>query len=129
MPKLYLTDYAYWQLADIEDYSLEHYPATTEKFMAEIEKAINNLRENPSLGSIYDNHSARYSLYQTPRHFLVHEIIDGDIFVVSIEEQTRDLINNLADLEPLFDKHISALKKQLAAEKSDKTTPKGKPAK
>lgn len=117
MTKLYLTDYAYWQLADIEDYSLTHYPATTEKFMADIEAAINNLRENPHRGKIYEKHSPRYRLFQTSNHFLVHEIIDNDIFVISIEGQSRDLINNLSDLEPFFDKHVKTLKKHLKAEK------------
>jgi len=116
MTKLYLTDYAYEQLANIEDYSLQHHPAQTEKFMANIDEAINNLRENPSFGRIYEKHSPRYNLYQTSNHFLVHEIIDGDIFVISIEGQVRDLRNNLVDLEPLFDKQINMLKKRLAIE-------------
>lgn len=113
MATLYLTDYAFAKLAEIEEYSLEHYPATTEKYMADIEAQINSLRQNPYSGKIYETHSPRYLLHKTPHHFLVYEVIEGDVYVISIEYKSRDLINNLSDLEPYFEEQVKALKKRL----------------
>ncbi len=84
----------------------KHYPATTDKFIADIEQAIFDLVEDPNLGEVKPIHSARYLMHRIPNHFLVHKIIDGDVYVVAIEGQVRNIKHRLAERQAYFDQQV-----------------------
>ncbi len=111
MKNVELTEHALKRLVEIERLSVTTFgDLVAGRYIKDLEAAINRLAENPGLGKIRPDYSARYSHYAVRRHYIVYEVIDACLYIVSIEHQHRDMPKLLRDLEPFFAAQVDALK-------------------
>ena len=88
-------------LAEIEQYSIEHWGArVASKYLDALNQAVKLLQEQPSLLRDKDEISQRFSFYRVERHFLVGTLIEDNIYIVTVLHGSRDLPNLVAELEP-----------------------------
>lgn len=114
MFEIHLTNHAQLRLAEIEEYSLENFGTIVcKKYMQDIADKIQKLGQKSDLGKIRDDISDKYFLLSVRSHYIIYDIINTDIYIVTIENQRRDVQSLLSDLEPYFEKQIQLLQARL----------------
>ncbi len=114
MAEIHLTHRALDDLQDIYDYSVKEWGQTVaDKYLNEFQNALLLLRENSGLLKATPQISGRFKAYPLKRHWLICDIIDSDVYVLTVRHASMDLLERLNKLAPSLEHEALALYKQL----------------
>ena len=110
MTKILLTSRALDDIQEIYDYSLAEWgKKTASKYIKAFEDAFSLLQENKGLLKLNRRISSRFIVYPVQKHYLICDIIDDTIFVLTVRHTSMNLLERLKKLEPNLDKEAKAL--------------------
>ncbi|KOF04158.1 hypothetical protein OB69_04035 [Roseivirga seohaensis subsp. aquiponti] len=110
MAQIHLTDRALLDIEDIYGFSVENWgEKTAERYLDQIQDSLLLLEENPKLLLQKPEISNRFKLYQTGAHWLICDVVDNDIFVLTIKHLSMNLLDRLKTLEPTLEEEVSFL--------------------
>jgi plasmid stabilization system protein ParE len=109
-----LTDRAFDDLAEIENYSIETWgKKVADKYLDDIEAGLNLLQENSGLLQELENFSGKLKFYRVKNHFLICTELDEFIIVLTIKHVHMDIISQLIKLEPSLKIEVDLLCRRL----------------
>lgn len=115
MKKLLLTDRALDDIQNIYDYSCAEWDEQTAlKYLRGFEECFSLLRENEGLLKINKQISSKFMAYPVQKHFVICDIINDNIYVLTIKHTSMDLLERLKKLEPTLDGEAKALYKKVS---------------
>ncbi|WP_339694939.1 type II toxin-antitoxin system RelE/ParE family toxin [uncultured Roseivirga sp.] len=110
MAQIHLTDRALLDIEEIYEYSIEKWgEKTAERYLDQIQDSLLTLEENPQLLLQKPEISNRFKLYQTGAHWLICDVVDNDIFVLTIKHLSLNLLDRLKTLEPTLEEEVNFL--------------------
>lgn len=116
--ELLLTDRALSDLRDIERYSIENWGRNTaDKYLADIELALQRVSENPELLREQADFPAALRFYRVNRHWLACDVRPEVIVVLTVIHGSMDLPSRLAALEPTLPAEAELLHAKLQQRK------------
>lgn len=111
---IHLTSRALEDIQDIYDYSLEEWGESTAlKYIKAFEDAFYLLQEHKGLLKINEKISSKFRVYGVQKHYLICDIVDENIFVLTVKHVSMDLLGRLKELEPNLDEEAKALYKRI----------------
>ena len=114
MSTVHLTDRAMDDLQGIYDYSIREWGQTTAlKYMRAFDSALSIIGQNSGLIRINRKISSKFSVYNVRNHYLICDVIEAEVYVLTVKHVSMDLLERLKDLEPQLDKEVSILKSRL----------------
>jgi toxin ParE1/3/4 len=112
-----LTERALADLRDIERYSIGQWGRkTAEKYLNDIELALDRLRENPGLLRLEPDFAPGLFFYRARKHVLVCDVQGQNLTVLTVIHTSMDLPARLAELEPRLTVEAQLLHKKLRRE-------------
>ncbi len=110
MAHVELTRRAALDLAEIEEYSIEHGgERVASQCLDAFNQAVRLLQERPSLLRDKDEISQCFSFFRVEKHFLGCAVIEDSIYVVAVLHGSRDLPDLVGDLEPQLSQEAELL--------------------
>jgi len=101
MASLRLSRRALRDIKEIESYSIEKWgKAVAEEYIDSIQAALNLLKDNPGLLRTPPKFPKIFAFYRVKQHFLVCNVIEGTVFVLTIKHGAMDLPARLGEMEP-----------------------------
>jgi len=120
MSKFFLTFRALDDLQDIYDYSeLEWGESTASKYIQAFEDSFSLLRKNAGVLRINRQISSKLYIYNVRNHYLICDIIESDIYVLTIKHVSMNLLELLKELEPTLDDEVKAFQEMLRSKKQN----------
>lgn len=119
--RLYLTDRAVRDIAEIREYSVERFGRpVANQYLSNIENTLNLLKSSPSLLHDQPELHDSFKFYRCKKHFLVCDQQAGDIYVLTLIHTPMDIPTRLLELEPSLMMEVEILhrKLQLSRKKS-----------
>lgn len=114
MTKILLTSRTLDDLQEIYDHSeIEWGEETAAKYIRSFEDAFKLLKENPGLLRVKDKISSKFTVYNVRQHYLICDIIDQDIYVLTVRHVSMNLLERLQELEPELDNEAEILRNRL----------------
>ncbi|MDW3208250.1 MAG: type II toxin-antitoxin system RelE/ParE family toxin [Reichenbachiella sp.] len=111
---LYFTDRALEDIQEIYDYSVTEWGERTAlKYLQGFEEIFSLLRENIGLLKKNDKISFRFKVYPVQKHFLICDILDDTIYILSVLHTSLNLWDRLKDLEPALNEEVLTLMKKI----------------
>jgi len=96
-----LTQRAIAELVAIEQFSITEWGRkTADKYLDEIEAALDRLRENPDILRLEPEFAPGLYFYRVKKHFLVCDIQEDLIIVLTLIHTSMHLPSRLLELEP-----------------------------
>jgi len=113
-PAFYLTRHALLTLRDIHARSTEQWGETTaDRYMDEVYAVLNKIAANPDLGKLRKPRSMPFSMAPAGKHFVVYDLFDKGVVILTLLHQHRDIERIIAEMEPSFFAEIETLKKNM----------------
>jgi toxin ParE1/3/4 len=110
MKEIKLTDRAFDDLAEIENYSIDNWgKGVADEYIDGIESGLKLLHESSNLLQSFDEFSEKLKYYRVKKHFLICTETDDFIFVLTIKHIQMDIIELLNKLEPTLVKEVELL--------------------
>ncbi len=101
MTRLFLTRRAIEDFAAIEAYSIQAWSRrVADDYLAKFEAAFELLQSSPDLLRRKREFSGRLLFYRVEKHWLVCDMIDDDVYVLTVKHGSMDLPTRIAELEP-----------------------------
>lgn len=114
MTKIRLTYGALDDLDTIYMRSLEKWgEKVADQYLSHIEESLKLLAEYPQLLKTNDNISNRFKVYPASKHFLICDTLENDIYVLTVQYMSADLINTLQEMAPTLEEEANALYQRL----------------
>ncbi|MCD8541113.1 MAG: type II toxin-antitoxin system RelE/ParE family toxin [Leadbetterella sp.] len=114
MTKIHLTSRALDDIQEIYDYSLDEWGEQTAlKYIQTFEDAFSLLQEHKGLLKVNEKISSRFRVYAVQKHFLICDIIEDNIFVLTVKHVSMNLLEHLKELESGLDEEAKALHKRI----------------
>lgn len=114
MPNLIVTDRALLDFVDIRNYSVEEWGQTTaEKYLDDLEAALQRLSEAPTLLRQESQVAGHLYFYRVRQHFLVCDIMDDSIYLLTVLHCSMDLPGRLTKLQPTLSEEVKLLHRKL----------------
>lgn len=112
--RLYLTDRAVRDIANIRDYSGERFGRrVASQYLSTIENTLNLLKSNPLLLRDQPELHSWFKFYRCKKHFLVCDQQAGDIYVLTLIHTSMDVPTRLLELEPSLSMEVELLHRKL----------------
>ena len=112
--RLYLTDRAVRDIADIRAYSVEQFGRrAANQYLSTIENTLNLLKSSPSLLRDQPELLSWFKFYRCKKHFLVCDQQAGDIYVLTLIHTSMDIPTRLLELEPSLSIEVQLLHRKL----------------
>ena len=112
MKKLLLTERALDDLQGIYDFSLAEWgEKTAMRYIQSFEDCFLILQNNTGLLKVNKAVSSRFMIYPVQKHFLICDIINDAICVLTIRHTSMNLLERLQELEPTLDAEAKKLYK------------------
>ena len=110
MTKILLTARALDDIQEIYDYSLAEWgKKTASKYIKSFEDAFLLLQENTGLLRQNRKISSRFRVYAVQKHYIICDIINDTVVVLTLRHTSMNLLERLKKLEPDLDKEAKAL--------------------
>uniref|UniRef100_UPI0040485C42 type II toxin-antitoxin system RelE/ParE family toxin n=2 Tax=Roseivirga sp. TaxID=1964215 RepID=UPI0040485C42 len=110
MVQIHLTDRAFLDIEEIYEYSIAKWgEKTAERYLDQIQDSLLLLEENAKLLLQKPEISNRFKLYQTGSHWLICDVLGNDIFVLTIEHLSMNLLERLRTLESTLEEEVNFL--------------------
>ncbi len=88
-------------IEQIDAYSVETFGKTVaDEYIADIDRSIGLLSENPGLLRCSPELSGRLRFYRVRHHFLLCDIIDSRVYILAVVHGNMDLPSRIGELEP-----------------------------
>lgn len=101
MSRLYLTERALDDLAEIERYSIATWDEqVAARYMEELDAALGRLASDFSLLRGRPDFEGRLRFYPAGKHVLISDILGESAYVLAVWHGSMDFIDRLPDLEP-----------------------------
>jgi len=114
MAEVHLTDRALTDLQDIYDYSVTTWDEiVADKYIEDIGAILKLLESNPKILKAKPQISKRFKTYQARRHYLIFEIVNEIIILLTIQHVSMNTLENIREIEPVLDQECNALYKKL----------------
>jgi plasmid stabilization system protein ParE len=112
--RLYLTDRAVTDIAEIRAYSVEQFGRrVANQYLSIIENTLNLLKSSPSLLRDQPELHSWLKLYRYKKHFLVCDQQAGDIYLLTLIHPSMDIPTRLLELEPALTMEVEFLHRKL----------------
>lgn len=110
MSELVLTQRALEDIRGIEAFSVERWgQATADKYLDDIDAALSRLQQMPALLREEPEIVCGLRFYRVQKHYLVCDVIDDRIYVLTVMHCSMDLPARLSDLEPTLAAEVTLL--------------------
>lgn len=114
MPEIHLTHRALDDIQDIHNYSVKKWgKSVADKYLNEIQGTLILLQENPGLLRTTSQISSRFKAYPIKKHWLICDVIDSDIYILTIRHVSMNLLERLKKLSPSLEHEALALHKRI----------------
>jgi len=111
MASYYLTRRAASDLRNIKQYSVEKWGESVAKtYIKDLYIGFQEIADKPSLGTLRQQRSNPFLMVPIREHFIVFELLNDDIIVLTILHQVRDIEGIILSFEAKFLKDIERLK-------------------
>ncbi len=111
---LALTRRALADLREIERYSVKEWGRkAADRYLDEIEAALNRLRENPTILQMEPEFSPGLWFYRVQKHVLACDLNKNQILVLTVLHTSMDLPARLQELEPRLMAEAAWLREKL----------------
>jgi len=101
MARAFLTRRALLDVDEIDRYSTERWgDPVAGQYLGDLHAAVERLAELPSLLRQRKEQSLRLRFYRVREHVLVCDVIDEDVYILTIRHAKMDLHRRIAELEP-----------------------------
>ncbi len=115
MTRLFLTRRALKDFAAIEAYSIENWGRrVADEYIAKFETAFELIRLSPDLLHAKREFSGRLLFYRVGKHWLVCDVIDNDVFVLTVKHGSMDLPRRLEELEPQLIQEVELMYRRIS---------------
>ena len=110
MTKVVLTQRALRGIKQIDVYSVDTFGQNVaDEYMADMDRAFDLLSESPDLLRVQPEISGRLRFYRVRHHFLVCDVIEGQIYVLAVMHGSMDLPNRIGELEPQLIQEVTLM--------------------
>ena len=114
MAKLFLTDRALTDLANVYDYSIQQFGLqVADQYMAQIDLALTSIRQEPELLRERADCPGPLRFYRVNKHWLVCDEINQNIFVLTVKHGAMNLPARLAEIEPQLQQEAQILRQRI----------------
>lgn len=114
MVTLHITDRAALEVYKIEEYSRKEWgKQQANKYINDIDKILDLLREHPNLLRAKPEISKHLKFYTSGEHTLIFEKINNDIYFITIKYAGMELDKRIAELEPTLRKEVEIMHKKV----------------
>ncbi len=112
--KLLLTERALRDIAAIETYSVTEWGRrTADKYIADLEAALMQIREKPDLLRPEKELHPDLCFYRVNKHLLVCDVQPKAVFVLTVIHASRDIPSRLAEIQPTLAAEVELLHMKL----------------
>ena len=112
--RLYLTDRAVRDIAEIREYSVEQFGRrVANQCLSTVENTLNLLKSSPSLLRDQPELHSWFKFYRCKKHFLVCDQQAGGIYVLTLIHTSMDIPTRLLELEPSLTMEVALLHRKL----------------
>ncbi len=80
-----------------------------DKYLNDIEEALDLLKGHPKLLTIRPEISKRFKLYLVNKHWMICDVINDDIYALTIKHVSLNLLERLKEYEPTLEEEAKAL--------------------
>lgn len=120
MPEVHLSRRALFDIADIDQYSIEKWgERIATKYLDDLYAAAARLGESPNLLQGRPDTSMRLRFYRVREHVLICDVIGDRIFVLAVRHAVMDLPSRLAELEPQLIHEAEIMARQIGSERDE----------
>ena len=115
MAKLLLTNRALDDLAAVYDYSLSQFgQQVADRYLQQFDLAMQTLCDDPALLREREDCPGPLRFYRINKHWLVCDVIDEQLFVLTIKHGAVDMPTRLAELEPLLQQEVEVIRRRIS---------------
>ncbi len=112
--RLLLTDRALRDIADVRDYSIEHFGRrVANQHIRGMENALTRLRKNAELLRAEPELHSWLKFYRCQEHLFVCDLQFDAIFVLTVIHASMDIPSRLVELEPTLKTEVNLLHEKL----------------
>ena len=112
--RLYVTDRAVRDIAEIREYSVEQFGRrVANQYLSTVENTLNLLKSSPSLLRDQPELHSWFKFYRRKKHFLVCDQQAGGIYVLTLIHTSMDIPTRLLELEPSLTMEVALLHRKL----------------
>lgn len=105
-------------LQDIYNYSIAEWgEQVADAYLNDIQELMLLLQSKPTLLRKNPQISSRFKSYLVKKHWLICEVIDEDIYVLTMKHMSMNLVERLNKLEPSLENEVISLFKELKTRK------------
>lgn len=120
MAQLYLTERAIDDLKAIKSHSIDTFgKSVADRYLKQFETALDLIRASPNLLREKENIAGHLRFYRVEKHWLVCDIIDGHVYVLTVKHGSMDLPNRIAELEPQLIAEAKLMHRKIQDSKAD----------
>jgi len=114
MKEVLLTDRAFENISEIEEYSISTWgKKVADKYLDDMELGLKLLQENAGLLQDFEEFSGKLKYYRIKNHFLICTEIENKLVVLTVKHVQMDIINLLNQLEPTLAIEVDLLFQRL----------------
>jgi len=112
--RLFQTRRAIEDFAKIEAFSTETWgQRVADEYLAKFETAFELIRSSPEILHARQEFSGRLLFYYVGKHWLVCDVIDDDVYVLTVKHGSMDLPARVAELEPQLVREAELLHRRI----------------
>ncbi|MCH8921702.1 MAG: type II toxin-antitoxin system RelE/ParE family toxin [Planctomycetes bacterium] len=114
MAKIVVTSRAMRDFREIESYSVEQWGRrTADKYLADFEAALVRIEQSPDLLRAEPDVAPCLRFHRVGRHFLVCDVVDETIYLLTVIHCAMDLPARLGELQPTLHEEAELLHRRL----------------
>ncbi len=112
--QILLTDHFYEELEKLIEFSTNEWGVKlTQKYLEDIDGALDLISLNPDVLTTRDSISPNFNTYLVNKHWLICHRLKETVIVLTIIHTSRNVIENLTKYEPLLIQEIKTLSEKL----------------
>ena len=116
--KLFITDRALRDIAEIEQYSVKEWGRkVANKYVSDFESALVRIQEDSELLRAESDLHPDLRFYRVNKHLLVCDVQPKAIFLLTVIHASRDIPSRLAEMQPALAAEVELLRKQIGKKK------------
>lgn len=116
--KLFITQRALRDLAEIEAYSLEQWgKRAASRYLSDLEAGLDRIRQHPELLRPEERLHRSLRFYAVNKHVFVCDMLPGGIYLLTVLHGSMDIPSRLHDLAPTLELEAELLHRKLQQSK------------
>ena len=108
---VHLTRRAVLDFQEIEAHSVQHWGRqVTDRYLNDIQLGLDRIRENPNILRLEQEFSTGLYFYRIAKHWLVCDLPETSVIVVTVIHTSMDVPTRLRELEPRLTEEVAMLR-------------------